>query len=121
MSTTDIAPPPPSVPRFHPRILGSAAPVFPGFEVDILDRVPDAEREDAVWHRERAKAMIKAHPEIKELFGHDASTAFWCFAAAGAQLALAVAASYGPWWLAILTAWILGSSIHIMLFQLGHQ
>jgi sphingolipid delta-4 desaturase len=103
------------------RVLGSAAPVFPGFEVDILDRVPDAEREDAVWHRERAKAMIKAHPEIKDLFGHDSSTAFWCFAAAGAQLALAVAASYGPWWLVILTAWLVGSSINIMLFQLGHE
>ena len=61
--TTNTLPPAGFVPRFHPRILGSAAPVFPGFEVDILDRVPDAEREDAVWHRGRAKAMIKAHPE----------------------------------------------------------
>ena len=77
MATT-ASPPGGFVPRFHPRILGSAAPVFPGFEVDILDRVPDSEREDAVWHRERAKAMIKAHPEIKELFGNDRSTAFWC-------------------------------------------
>src|SRR6478672_681713 len=109
------------VPRFHPRILGSAAPVFPGFEVDILDRVPDAEREDAVWHRERAKAMIKAHPEIKELFGTDASTAFWCLAAAGAQLAAALAVSRGPWWLLLLVAYFVGTSINVMLFQLGHE
>src|SRR5438093_6357300 len=119
MSTTDIAPPPPFRPKFHPRILGSAAPVFPGFEVDILDRIPDADREDAVWHRERAKAMIKAHPEIKDLFGHDPSTAFWCLAAAAAQIGLALAVSYGPWWLVLLAAWLVGTSINIMLFQLG--
>jgi sphingolipid delta-4 desaturase len=113
--------PPHFRPKFHLRVLGSAAPVFPGFEVDILDRVPDSEREDAVWHRERAKAMIKAHPEIKDLFGNDASTAFWCLAAAGAQIALAVVAGYVPWWLVIATAWLIGSSINIMLFQLGHE
>src|SRR6476620_11941822 len=118
---TKTVPPAGAVLRFHLRMLGSAAPVFPGFEVDILDRVPDAEREDAVWHRERAKAMIKAHPEIKELFGTDASTAFWCLAAAGAQLAAALAVSRGPWWLLLLVAYFVGTSINVMLFQLGHE
>lgn len=119
--TVDPAPPPRFVPKFHWRVLGSAAPVFPGFEVDILARIPDAEREDAVWHRERAKAMIKAHPEIKSLFGHEPSTAFWCLAAAGSQIALALIASFCPWWLALLLAYVIGSSINIMLFQLGHE
>ncbi|HZN36708.1 MAG TPA: fatty acid desaturase [Pirellulaceae bacterium] len=109
------------VPKFHPRILGSAAPVFPGFEVDILDRVPDDERQDAVWHRERAKAMLKAHPEIKSLFGNDPATAFWCLAAASTQLGIAVAVGYAPWWVMLLAAWLVGSSINIMLFQLGHE
>ena len=95
--------------------------MFPGFEVDILERIPDAEREDAVWHRERAKAMIKAHPEIKELFGNDSSTAFWCLAAAGTQLAVAMAVSQGPWWVMFLTAYFIGSSLNIVLFQLGHE
>jgi sphingolipid delta-4 desaturase len=119
--TTDPSPPPRFVPKFHLRLLGSAAPVFPGFEVDILARIPDAEREDAVWHRERAKAMIKAHPEIKNLFGNDPTTAFWCLAAAGTQIGLAFAASFGPWWLTLLLAYVIGSSINIMLFQLGHE
>jgi sphingolipid delta-4 desaturase len=118
---TERTPPPRFVPKFHPRILGSAAPVFPGFEVDILDRVPDHEREDAVWHRERAKAMIKAHPEIKDLFGNDPSTAFWCLAAAGSQIGIAMAVSHGPWWLMLLVAYFIGTSINIMLFQLGHE
>src|SRR6478672_11200966 len=110
---TKTVPPAGAVLRFHLRILGSAAPVFPGCEVDILDRVPDAEREDAVWHRERAKAMIKAHPEIKKLFGHDPSTALWCLAVAIAQIGLAVAVSRGPWWLMLLVAWVIGASINI--------
>jgi len=109
------------IPKFHPRMLGSAAPVFPGFEVDILDRVSDQEREDAVWHRERAKAMVKAHPEIKTLFGNDPTTAFWCLAAAGMQLAIAVAVGFAPWWVMLLAAYVVGSSINIMLFQLGHE
>src|SRR2546423_1264652 len=115
MSTTTAKLPPGGfVPRFHPRIIGSAAPVFPGFEVDILDRVPDNEREDAVWHRERARAMLKAHPEIKRLFGNDPTTAFWCLAASGAQIAIAMAVSYGPWWLMLLAAWLVGSSVNII-------
>src|ERR1700753_55772 len=65
-------------PRFHLRVLGSAAPVFPGFEVDILDRVPDDEKPEAVWHRDRARAISRAHPEVRKLFGHSPSTAFFC-------------------------------------------
>src|SRR5438874_13591443 len=103
--TTTALPPAGFVPRFHPRILGSAAPVFPGFEIDILDRVPDSEREDAVWHRERAKAMIKAHPEIKDLFGNDSTTAFWCLAAAAAQIAVALLVSQASWWAVLLVAY----------------
>jgi sphingolipid delta-4 desaturase len=118
---TEMLETPQSAVRFHPRVIGVAAPVFPGFEVDILERIPDHEREDAVWHRERAKAMIKAHPEIRDLFGTDSSTAFWCLAAAGAQLALALAVSRGPWWVMLLTAYFIGSSINVMLFQLGHE
>jgi sphingolipid delta-4 desaturase len=118
---TEKAPPRRFVPGFHPRMFGSAAPVFPGFEVDILERVPDAERQDAVWHRERARAILKAHPEIKQLFGNDPATAIWCILVASAQLGVALAVSHGPWWLMLLAAYIVGTSLDIMLFQLGHE
>ena len=49
-------------PKFHLRVLGTASPVFPGFEVDILDRVPDDEKPEAVWHRDRCRAILRAHP-----------------------------------------------------------
>lgn len=102
-------------------MLGSAAPVFPGFEVDILARVPDDEKPDAVWHRERARDILRAHPEIKELFGHSAWSAIPCLLAAGTQLALAAAAVYVPWWGVVLMAWFAGAPINIALFQLAHE
>ncbi len=108
-------------PSFKLRILGTAAPVFPGFEVDITDRVPDDERPEAVWHRDRARAMIRAHPEIKQLFGHYAPTAFWCVLVACAQLGIAMAVSHAPWWVMLLAAYFIGTSLNIMLFQLGHE
>jgi sphingolipid delta-4 desaturase len=103
------------------RMIGSAAPVFPGFEVDICARVPDAEKPDAVWHRERAREMIQAHPEIKQLFGNYAPTAFWCVAVAGLQLALAIGTSQFPWWVAIIAAYCVGALVNIALFQLSHE
>ena len=60
---------------FHWRILGTPAPVFPGFEVDISDRIPDGEKPDAVWHRDRARGMLRDHPEIRELFTRSKTTA----------------------------------------------
>ena len=102
-------------------MFGSAAPVFPGFEVDICDRVPDVEKPDAVWHRERAREMLQAHPEIKQLFGYYPLTAVWCVLMAGIQLGIAAAMSHFPWWVAILTAYCVGALLNITLFQLAHE
>ena len=78
---------------FHPRILGTPAPVFPGFEVDICEHVPDADKPDAIWHRERSRQMLRQHPQLKQLIGRNPRTAFWCVLFAGLQVGLAVAAS----------------------------
>ena len=108
-------------PRMHSRVVGSSAPVFPGFEVDILERVPDDEKPDAVWHRERGRAILRAHPEVKELFGH-APVSFWCcLASAELQIGLAIAAGFLPWWGALLLAYCLGAPINVALFQLAHE
>ena len=46
------------------RMIGVPAPVFPGFDFDILDRVPDDEKPDAVWHRDRARGVLPPpHPK----------------------------------------------------------
>jgi sphingolipid delta-4 desaturase len=108
-------------PQWTWRMWGSAAPVFPGFEVDILARIPDDAKPDAVWHRERAREVLQAHPEVKELFGHYPLTAFWCLAMAGAQVGIAAAMSHFPWWVTILAAYCVGALINITLFQLAHE
>lgn len=108
-------------PKFHIRVLGSAAPVFPGFEVDILDRVPDDEKPEAVWHRDRSRAMLRAHPELRKLFGNSPSTALFCLLCAGGQVGLAAWSAQLPWWGVIALAWVVGSMINVCLFQLAHE
>ncbi len=107
--------------KFHPRILGSIAPMFPGYEVDISDHISDEEKPDAVWHRDRARQMIKAHPEIKELFGNTPSTAFWCVLFIVLQVTLALSVSHWPLWVMILVAYVIGSWANVNLFQLAHE
>jgi len=102
-------------------MLGSSAPVFPGFETDISQRVDDSAKPDAVWHRNRARAMIQAHPEIKKLFVRTPMTAVWGVLFAGSHLGLAVALGGAPPWLVVVTAYVLGSWININLFMLAHE
>ena len=102
-------------------MFGSAAPVFPGFEVDICARVPDDEKPDAVWHRERARQILHSHPEIKELFGHYPLTAVWCVLMAGLQLGIAASMSHFPWWVTPIAAYAIGALLNITLFQLAHE
>ncbi len=106
---------------FHPRVLGSPAPMFPGYEVDISEPVDDDQKPDAVWHRERAKKMVREHPEIKMLFGNTPSTAIWCITFMVLQIAFAWGVSRGPWWAMILFAYVIGSWVNVNLFQLAHE
>jgi len=103
------------------RALGSFAPVFPGTFIDVNGRLPDTHREDAVWHRNRAKEMLRAHPEIKELIGRDPLTAFWCLLMAGTQIGLAVWTATQPWWVMVIVAYVAGAIININLFNLVHE
>lgn len=107
--------------KFKLGILGSSAPVFPGFEIDISDRVDESEKPDAVWHRQRARAMLQAHPEIKELFVRTPSSALWGVFFVALQIGLAIALAQGPFWLVAIAAYLLGSWININLFMLAHE
>ncbi len=108
-------------PRFHWRVLGTPAPVFPGFEIDICDRVPPDQEPDAVWHRTRAKNILRDHPEVRELFGRAPSTAAFCIGTAVAQIGIAVALVGQPWWVILLAAWCVGALLNIAIFNLAHE
>jgi sphingolipid delta-4 desaturase len=108
-------------PRFHWRILGTPAPVFPGFELDISDPVEDHEKSDAIWHLDRARGMLRDHPELKQLFGRSVGTAYWCLAVAAAQIGISIAVSSSAWWVVVLAAYGIGSMINVALFNLAHE
>lgn len=103
------------------RMLGVAAPMLAGFDQDISARVDDADKPDAVWHRERGRAIVAAHPEIRDLMHPTPSTALWCLGFAGLQVAVALALAGQSLWLALLAAYLLGPWINTNLFMLGHE
>jgi len=102
-------------------MLGTPAPVFPGFEIDITTPVPDGEKPDAVWHNTRVKNMLKDHPEIRDLIGNHPATALWCLAFVGVQLGMAFIAAGQPWWVILIAAYIIGAWANVNLFMLGHE
>ena len=108
-------------PTFSWRILGTPAPVFPGFEVDISHPVSDDEKPDAVWHRDRARSMLRDHPEIRDLFGHVPGNALWCLLISGAQIGCAVAVTGARWWVVFLCAYLIGAWLNVCLFNLAHE
>ena len=123
---TTISDPPEMIPggftpRFHWRVLGTPAPVFPGFEIDICDPVAKDREPDAVWHRTRAKSILRDHPEVKKLFGPAPISVVFCLAATALQIGIAVSIVGQPWWVILLTAWAVGAILNIGLFNLAHE
>ena len=108
-------------PKLTLKSLGSTSPVFPGFDIDISTRIEDRDKPDAVWHRERARQMMKAHPELKELIGQTPSTAIWCLVFAVLQVTVAMLLANQPWWLVTIVAYVIGAWINTNLFFLGHE
>ncbi len=109
------------VPTFHWRILGTPAPVFPGFELDICDRIPQGKEPDAVWHRNRARSILRDHPEVRSLFGRTSITAVFCVAVVAVQISIAIAMHSQPWWVVVLTAYLVGGLTNLALFNLAHE
>src|SRR5262249_16115151 len=56
-------------------------------------------------HLERTRALLKAHPEVRGLFGHERSTALWVVAIVAVQIAIAIALRAHPWWAVLLLAY----------------
>jgi sphingolipid 4-desaturase/C4-monooxygenase len=74
-------------------------------------------------HRDRARYILKAHPEVKKLVGRNP----WSFAIVIAIVAVqtAVAVTLGrtgqPWWVAALAAWGFGAFANHALWVLIHE
>jgi sphingolipid delta-4 desaturase len=75
-------------------------------------------------HAARAKAILQAHPEVRALFGRNPWTALVMVLLVGLQVAIAYAMGRaGPeyWWLALLTAYVVGAFATHALYVIIHE
>lgn len=72
-------------------------------------------------HIGRAKQILKAHPEIRQLFGNNPWTAVITAGIVGLQFAVAIALSGQPWWAVIAAAWLIGAFADHALFVVIHE
>lgn len=77
--------------------------------------------DDREPHRARTQALLKSHPELRRYIGRNPATGVLIVAVVAAQLALAFAIRDQPWWLVILTSWLLGAFLDHALFVMVHE
>jgi sphingolipid 4-desaturase/C4-monooxygenase len=71
--------------------------------------------------RLRAGRMLAERPEIRQCMGRNPATALCIAGLVALQIALAWALGDGPWWLLLVTAYIVGASASHALFVLIHE
>jgi sphingolipid delta-4 desaturase len=76
-----------------------------------------------VPHRERAKQILAAHPNVRALFERDRWSALWTVLLVALQVAIGIGlvALNAPWWAIIVVAYGLGAFINHALFVLIHD
>jgi sphingolipid delta-4 desaturase len=87
---------------------------------------PDAaftQSDEPLPHRQRAKQILAAHPDVRALFGRDPWSALWTVLLVAVQLAIAIALAvlHAPWWAIIIAAYAFGAFANHALFVLIHD
>ena len=72
-------------------------------------------------HAERRREMLRAHPEIKQLYGPCWRTKYVCTLLVGLQLALAFSLRDAPWWLIVLVGYAVGGVVNQALLLAIHE
>ena len=74
-------------------------------------------------HRERAKQILAAHPDVRGLIGRDPSSALWTVLLVALQLAVGIglAVFHTPWWAIMIVAYVFGAFANHALFVLIHD
>jgi sphingolipid 4-desaturase/C4-monooxygenase len=72
-------------------------------------------------HAQRARQMLAAHPELRDLAGTQPTTSLWVIALVAAQLALAVLIGDRRWYIWVPIAYIVGATIDHALWALIHD
>lgn len=72
-------------------------------------------------HRERARRILRDHPEVRGLFGRNPWTAAWAAGIVGLQLVLAWALADAPWWAVLAVAFGVGAFANHALYVVIHE
>src|SRR5690606_19547509 len=72
-------------------------------------------------HAERRRAILKAHPEVRELFGPCPRTKYVCTGLVAPQLAPAYLVRDAPFWLLALVGYLFGGVINHALLLAIHE
>jgi sphingolipid 4-desaturase/C4-monooxygenase len=78
-------------------------------EVDFVAQAANAETPELLWHKRRRQAMLRVHPEIRELFGPTAATHLMAVGAVAAHVVVAVASARASAMWAVLAAYVAGA------------
>jgi sphingolipid delta-4 desaturase len=72
-------------------------------------------------HLARGRAMLKAHPDLRDLVGPDARTLILCVAAPAAQVAIGALLAPAPWWAIVGVAYVVGAWLSHVCWVLIHE
>ena len=75
-------------------------------------------------HPERTRAILKAHPEVRALFGRNRMTALIAFSVVSLQTALAFALGrlgWSYWWLSLIVAYAVGAFANHCMYVVIHD
>ncbi len=72
-------------------------------------------------HRARARAILKAHPEVKDLFGPDQRSFLAIIGVVALQLVVAAATKDSSFWLILLLSYTVGATANHALFVMIHE
>lgn len=96
-----------------------------GAKLDEYDETfasSERREEDAAWHRNRAKEMLKKYPELIALRGRrPVLNTILCLGVAAGHLGVAIALKDQPIWVALLAAWVLGWWFVVQMILQGHE
>ena len=92
----------------------------------VADTAPKAaftQSNSPVPHRQRAKEIIAAHPEVRRLFKRDRRSALWTALLVALQVAIGIGLAYvhAPWWAIVIVAYVVGAFANHALFVLIHD
>jgi len=72
-------------------------------------------------HRARTKEILRKHPEIRALIGHNPATFWWTVGIVSLQMVMAWVASQQPWWASFILAYCVGAFANHALFVMIHD